>query len=102
MCLCLKVGFNIEPNEATPLMEVLGTGLEKFIEPLTEISGQASKEYALEMVCIDMYSPLNEDIFVNSHLSGDLGPISLRQYELVYSILARKQEFVVNFQALSH
>ena len=31
-----------------------------------------------------------------------LGPISLRQYELVYLILARKQEFLVNFQALSH
>ena len=30
------------------------------------------------------------------------GPVSLRQYELVYSILARKQEFLVNFQALSH
>ena len=79
MCLCLKVGFNIEPNEATPLMEVLGTGLEKFIEPLTEISGQASKEYALEMVRIDMYSPLDEDIFVNSHLSGDLTPSLLDQ-----------------------
>ena len=24
-------------------------------------------------------------------------PVSLRQYELVYSILARKQEFLVNF-----
>ena len=31
-----------------------------------------------------------------------LGPVSLRQYELVYSILARKQEFLVNFKALSH
>ena len=33
---------------------------------------------------------------------ADLGPVSLRQYELVYSILARKQEFLVNFPALSH
>ena len=29
----------------------------------------------------------------------DQGPVSLRQYKLVYSILARKQEFLVNFQA---
>ena len=32
----------------------------------------------------------------------DLGPVSLRQYELVYSIFACKQEFLVNFRALSH
>ena len=32
----------------------------------------------------------------------DLGPVSLRLYELVYHILARKQEFLVYFQALSH
>ena len=32
----------------------------------------------------------------------DLGPVSLRQYELVYGILARKQEFLVYCQALFH
>ena len=47
----LKVGFNIEPSNETPLFEVLGMGLEKFLDPLTEISSQASKEYALEKVC---------------------------------------------------
>ena len=37
-----------------------------------------------------------------SFLYRNLGPVSLRQYELVYSIFARKQEFLVYFQALSH
>ena len=31
-----------------------------------------------------------------------LGPISLRLYELVYRIVAHKQEFLVYFHALSH
>ena len=29
---------------------MLGLGLEKYLDPLTEISSQASKEYALEKV----------------------------------------------------
>ena len=35
------------------------------------------------------------------HCRQPLGPVSLRQYELVNRILARKQEFLVYFQALS-
>ena len=40
-------------------------------------------------------------IFYFRHLTRlvDKGPVSLRQYELVYRILARKQEFLVYFQA---
>ena len=40
----------MRPDEDTPLMEVLGLGLEKYLDELTEISSQASKEYALEKV----------------------------------------------------
>ncbi|KAJ8047551.1 Dynein heavy chain 3, axonemal [Holothuria leucospilota] len=43
-----KVGFNMTPQEDTPLVEVLQMGLEKYVDELGQISGQASKEYALE------------------------------------------------------
>eukprot|EP00062_Callorhinchus_milii_P022724 gi/632980863/ref/XP_007907272.1/ PREDICTED: dynein heavy chain 3, axonemal-like [Callorhinchus milii] len=43
-----KVGFNITPQESTSLMEVLQLGLEKHLEELSQISSQASKQYALE------------------------------------------------------
>ncbi|XP_071815449.1 dynein axonemal heavy chain 3-like isoform X3 [Apostichopus japonicus] len=43
-----KVGFNMIPEEDTPLVEMLQMGLEKHVEDLGQISGQASKEYALE------------------------------------------------------
>lgn len=45
-----KVGFNMTPQEDTPLVEVLQMGLEKYVDELGQISGQASKEYALEKV----------------------------------------------------
>ena len=32
----------------------------------------------------------------------DQGPVSLRQYELLYSIIASKYEFLVYFLALSY
>ena len=38
------------PQEDTPLVEMLQMGLEKYLEELTEISSQASKEYAMEKV----------------------------------------------------
>ena len=38
------------PKEDTPLLDMLTLGLEKHLEALTEISTQASKEFALEKV----------------------------------------------------
>uniref|UniRef100_UPI00398E963E dynein axonemal heavy chain 3-like n=1 Tax=Pristiophorus japonicus TaxID=55135 RepID=UPI00398E963E len=43
-----KVGFSITPQESTSLMDILQLGLEKYLEDLSHISSQASKEYALE------------------------------------------------------
>ncbi|XP_022099330.1 dynein heavy chain 3, axonemal-like isoform X3 [Acanthaster planci] len=43
-----KVGFNMTPTKETPLLEMLQMGLEKYLDDLSEISSQASKEYALE------------------------------------------------------
>ncbi|XP_070559259.1 dynein axonemal heavy chain 3-like isoform X5 [Ptychodera flava] len=43
-----KVGFNMKPAEDTPLIDMLQMDLEKYLEDLSEISSQASKEYALE------------------------------------------------------
>ncbi|XP_033642613.1 dynein heavy chain 3, axonemal-like [Asterias rubens] len=43
-----KVGFNMQPTNETPLLEMLQMGLEKYLEDLGEISSQASKEFALE------------------------------------------------------
>ncbi|CAH2277605.1 Hypothetical predicted protein [Pelobates cultripes] len=43
-----KVGFNIIPHEGISLQEVLQLGLEKYLDDLSHISSQASKEYALE------------------------------------------------------
>ncbi|CAH1783206.1 unnamed protein product, partial [Owenia fusiformis] len=43
-----RVGFNLTPKEDTPLIEMLQMGLEKYLDSLTDISSQASKEYALE------------------------------------------------------
>ena len=48
--LLSKVGFNIAPKMDTPLSEMLALGLERYVDELTEISSQASKEYALEKV----------------------------------------------------
>ena len=45
-----QVGFNMEPTEETPLIEVLKLGLEKYLDSLQQISSQASKEFALENV----------------------------------------------------
>lgn len=45
-----KVGYNIAPKIDTPLSEMLALGLERCVDELTEISAQASKEYALEKV----------------------------------------------------
>ncbi|XP_059151071.1 dynein axonemal heavy chain 3-like [Physella acuta] len=42
------VGFNVTPKPDTPLQEILQLGLEKYLDDLTGISSQASKEYALE------------------------------------------------------
>ena len=47
---CCQVGFNMEPTEETPLIEVLKLGLEKYLDSLQQISSQASKEFALENV----------------------------------------------------
>lgn len=50
-----KVGFALKPTDETPLQEVLKLSLDKFLDELAQISGQASKEYALEKVrSIDM------------------------------------------------
>ncbi|XP_043943753.1 dynein axonemal heavy chain 3-like [Protopterus annectens] len=43
-----KAGVSIKPLENTTLMDVLHIGLEKHLDELTQISAQASKEYALE------------------------------------------------------
>ncbi|XP_023932407.1 dynein heavy chain 3, axonemal [Lingula anatina] len=51
-----KVGFQITPTEETPLQEMLGLGLEKFLDELTEVSSQASKEFALEKALSKMKS----------------------------------------------
>lgn len=45
-----QVGYNIAPKIDTPLSEMLALGLERYVDELTEISSQASKEYALEKV----------------------------------------------------
>ena len=50
--LLLKVGYNIAPKMDTPLSEMLALGLERYVDELTEISSQASKEYALEKVML--------------------------------------------------
>ncbi|XP_033114673.1 dynein heavy chain 3, axonemal-like isoform X5 [Anneissia japonica] len=55
-----KVGFDITPLPDTPLIERLQMGLEKNLEDLTEISSQASKEYALEKALIKMKSDWEE------------------------------------------
>ena len=49
-CLYLQAGFNVKPNEDTPLSELLQLSLEKHLDELSLISSQASKEYALEKV----------------------------------------------------
>ncbi|XP_071960977.1 dynein axonemal heavy chain 3-like [Antedon mediterranea] len=49
-----KVGFDMTPSPETPLIERLQMGLEKNLEDLSEISSQASKEYALEKALIKM------------------------------------------------
>lgn len=46
----VQAGFDIQPQEDTPLLDVLQLGLEKYLDQLTEISSQASKEFALEKV----------------------------------------------------
>ncbi|XP_071486244.1 dynein axonemal heavy chain 3-like [Diadema antillarum] len=51
-----KVGFNMTPQEDTPLVEMLQMGLEKYLEDLSEISSQASKEYAMEKALTKMKS----------------------------------------------
>ena len=48
----IQVGYNIAPKLDTPLSEMLALGLERYVDELTEISLQASKEYALEKVCL--------------------------------------------------
>ncbi|XP_038073730.1 dynein heavy chain 3, axonemal-like isoform X4 [Patiria miniata] len=49
-----KAGFNMTPTKETPLLEMLQMGLEKYLEDLTEISSQASKEFALEKALMKM------------------------------------------------
>ncbi|XP_041348477.1 dynein heavy chain 3, axonemal-like isoform X2 [Gigantopelta aegis] len=51
-----KVGFIMTPQEQTPLSEVLQMGLEKYLDELTAISSQASKEFALEKALEKMKS----------------------------------------------
>ena len=50
------MGFDIAPNDETPLMDVLQLNLDKFLDELSEISGQASKEFALEKALEKMMS----------------------------------------------
>ncbi|ELT89912.1 hypothetical protein CAPTEDRAFT_157693, partial [Capitella teleta] len=47
--MSVKVGFNLKPNDDTPLSDMLEMNLEKYLDEMTEISSQASKEYALQM-----------------------------------------------------
>ena len=56
--LLLKVGYNIAPKMDTPLSEMLALGLERYVDELTEISSQASKEYALEKVMLFLTNKL--------------------------------------------
>ncbi|XP_078409866.1 dynein axonemal heavy chain 3-like [Cetorhinus maximus] len=55
-----KVGFIITPHESTSLMDVLQLGLEKYLEDLSHISSQASKEYALEKALSKMEADWEE------------------------------------------
>ena len=50
-----QVGFNITPEDDTPLSKMLQLKLEKNLEPLTQVSNQARKEYALEKVGGSVY-----------------------------------------------
>ena len=59
-----QVGYDITPTEETPLCETLSYGLEKHIEQLEEISGVASKEYALEKAMQKMKSEWADVCFV--------------------------------------
>ncbi|XP_052828077.1 dynein axonemal heavy chain 3 [Octopus bimaculoides] len=43
-----KVGFDITPQEDTPLSEILKLDLERYLDELSAISSQANKEFALE------------------------------------------------------
>ena len=45
-----QTGFSLKPSEDTPLKDFLEMSLEKYLDDLTQISSQASKEYALEKV----------------------------------------------------
>ncbi|XP_077987554.1 dynein axonemal heavy chain 3-like isoform X2 [Glandiceps talaboti] len=51
-----KVGFNMKPKDDTPLIDMLQMDLDKYLEDLSEISSQASKEYALEKALSKMNS----------------------------------------------
>ncbi|XP_065937642.1 dynein axonemal heavy chain 3 isoform X7 [Magallana gigas] len=51
-----KVGFNMTPNDETPLQEILKLELDKYLDVLQEISSQASKEFALEKALEKMKS----------------------------------------------
>jgi len=62
--MCEAVGYDITPTEETPLCETLSYGLEKNIEQLEEISGVASKEYALEKAMQKMKSEWADVCFV--------------------------------------
>ncbi|XP_065898705.1 dynein axonemal heavy chain 3-like isoform X2 [Dysidea avara] len=42
------VGFNLKPEESTPLNKMLEFGLTKYLEKLEDIGAAASKEYGLE------------------------------------------------------
>ncbi|CAI9716307.1 dynein heavy chain 3, axonemal-like isoform X2 [Octopus vulgaris] len=43
-----EVGFDITPQEDTPLSEILKLDLERYLDELSAISSQANKEFALE------------------------------------------------------
>ncbi|XP_064633532.1 dynein axonemal heavy chain 3-like isoform X2 [Lineus longissimus] len=58
-----KVGFDISPKKDTPLFEVLQMNLEKYLDDLSEISSQASKEFALEKALTKMKSEWESIIF---------------------------------------
>ncbi|XP_038666815.1 dynein heavy chain 3, axonemal-like [Scyliorhinus canicula] len=55
-----KVGFSITPHESSSLMDILQLGLEKYLEDLSHISSQASKEYALEKALSKMEADWEE------------------------------------------
>eukprot|EP00794_Sanderia_malayensis_P006878 gene6878-7653_t len=84
--MSLKVGYNITPKIDTPLSEMLAMGLERYVDELSVISAQASKEFALEKALLKMQSEW-EDIMFNFVEYKDTGVCILSAVEDIQVIL---------------